>query len=152
MDLLALLTEGTEVSAISGDSMYAANAHLSGMSDDGDSPKEKPRGFTDATKLGIKKRKTVACESEKPHFCPKCFSTFQSKFNLRMHTRAVHEHDKAYRCDQCSYACTTKGTLRRHMRMVHLHERPHSCSECGKCFATKSCILRHMKARHKETE
>eukprot|EP00189_Rhodosorus_marinus_P009765 CAMPEP_0184741190 /NCGR_PEP_ID=MMETSP0315-20130426/4260_1 /TAXON_ID=101924 /ORGANISM="Rhodosorus marinus, Strain UTEX LB 2760" /LENGTH=143 /DNA_ID=CAMNT_0027211371 /DNA_START=471 /DNA_END=903 /DNA_ORIENTATION=+ len=109
MDLPALVGEGTEVSAVSGDLTSTGSGHLSGMSDDGNSANQKPPGSTDTTKLGIKKRKTVACESEKPHFCPKCFSTFQSKFNLRMHTRAVHEHDKAYECDQCSYAARQKG-------------------------------------------
>mmetsp|Transcript_3127 Transcript_3127/g.9550 ORF Transcript_3127/g.9550 Transcript_3127/m.9550 type:complete len:147 (+) Transcript_3127:78-518(+) len=98
-----------------------------------------------------KKRRKVRCDSEKPFFCDRCFSTFLSKSNLQMHKQAVHEHQKPFNCDHCNYSCTTKGTLTRHVKMVHLHERPFACSECTKRFATRSCILRHMTARHKKS-
>eukprot|EP00188_Purpureofilum_apyrenoidigerum_P000871 Plantae.Rhodophyta-Purpureofilum_apyrenoidigerum.ctg14367.p1 GENE.Plantae.Rhodophyta-Purpureofilum_apyrenoidigerum.ctg14367~~Plantae.Rhodophyta-Purpureofilum_apyrenoidigerum.ctg14367.p1 ORF type:complete len:147 (-),score=21.15 Plantae.Rhodophyta-Purpureofilum_apyrenoidigerum.ctg14367:585-1025(-) len=98
-----------------------------------------------------RKRRKVECDSEKPFFCDRCFSTFLSKSNLQMHKQAVHEHQKPFNCNHCTYSCTTKGTLTRHVKMVHLHERPFACSACPKRFATRSCVMRHTIARHKKT-
>eukprot|EP00088_Acartia_fossae_P067187 TRINITY_DN8372_c0_g1_i7.p1 TRINITY_DN8372_c0_g1~~TRINITY_DN8372_c0_g1_i7.p1 ORF type:complete len:609 (+),score=96.12 TRINITY_DN8372_c0_g1_i7:161-1828(+) len=78
------------------------------------------------------------------HVCIECNQSFESKYNLIVHTRSSHGNMiKTFSCDVCSIELKTKQSLRNHM-LLHTGEKPYTCEVCGQSFTRTMQLNRHL--------
>jgi len=92
-----------------------------------------------AHKNGIKKSNDLNC-----CLCPKSFST-KSKL-----TRHYYHHARQSSCQKCFKTFPTTHDLKIHDVAVHAKEKNHACGVCGRSFADKRNLVRH-EITHKKT-
>ena len=73
--------------------------------------------------------------------CTVCRKIFNSKSNLKLHTKS-HAIRKKYSCDHCQKQVSGSDNLVKHIR-IHTGELPFSCDICYKKFSQKVNMLTH---------
>ncbi|XP_046408166.1 zinc finger protein 432-like [Ischnura elegans] len=74
--------------------------------------------------------------SKSKYICSLCYSNFQSKAKVVVHSKNVHNVDKAYTCSACFLSFPSVAELSLHHH-CHSSNKKYCCSMCGKSFMSR---------------
>ncbi|XP_060104215.1 zinc finger protein 501-like [Heteronotia binoei] len=95
------------------------------------------------TKQSLRKHEGTH-SAERPFPCPECGSRFRLKQILAAHMNS-HVQERPFACPQCERRFSQERNMRLHQQRVHLGEKPFVCVACGKCFGYKQPLLKHLR-------
>ena len=68
--------------------------------------------------------------------CTECGEKFQSKYNLKRHSKIHNEGEKSFPCSQCSCVLSRQDSLIRHLDEIH-NTNKLNCNHCEQLFTRK---------------
>merc|ERR1719319_995635 len=83
-------------------------------------------------------------EKERPHECPECKKTFQTRTHLRNHLQRVHLGLRV-KCEDCGKMVQD---LRNHRNFVHLGVKNFPCDQCETRCVTSTALKLHILSVH----
>ena len=80
------------------------------------------------------------------HQCSACGKLFGEKFQLDVHTNAVHTKEKSYICEICAYFTHNYSKFKDHVRHKHTEREKYPCTfpNCSKQFPSMGALDRHL--------
>ena len=78
--------------------------------------------------------------------CKDCGKTFESKWRMVRHSKAVHEQ-VSFACDYCKYTSTTITSVRMHTNAIH-EKIKYPCNQCDYQATQKGSLRLHIKSKH----